>query len=127
VDYAFSRGPIALHTSWRLSGDFAGLHAPAYSSWARAAVGPSDRPKSILRKHGYSYSWGISSRLSAELRLPVLDVRAAAFLGAYDSQEHLDRTQEELTLDPDSTDRLLELDTSVGFTVPSTTVRLGAG
>ncbi|MEQ9324668.1 MAG: DUF3943 domain-containing protein, partial [Polyangiaceae bacterium] len=127
TDYHHHSGPLTLSTHWRLNGDFAGLHAPAYGEWADANVRDGDRPKSILRKHGYAYAWGVSSRFGASIALPPIDLRVDGWLGAYDSQEGLDRTQDELTLDPDSDDRLMEVQAELGFRVPGTPVRLGAG
>lgn len=127
ADYLFRSGPLELATTWRLNGDFAGIHSAAYSSWAADAVREGDRPKSILRKHNYYYGWGISSRLGASLRVAPFDLGARLLIGGYASEEGLDRTQEELTLDPAGSDRVLLTDTSLGFTVPTTSLRLGVG
>ncbi|RLB53485.1 MAG: hypothetical protein DRI90_21115, partial [Deltaproteobacteria bacterium] len=51
ADYFFRSGSTKLAVHARFNGDFAGIHSPAYSVWAADAVGPADRPKSILRKH----------------------------------------------------------------------------
>lgn len=125
TDYAHHSGPLTLSTYWRLNGDFAGLSAPAYGEWATARLDEGDRPKSILRKHGYTYGWGLSTRFGGRVVLPPIDVRVAGWLGVYDSQEGLDRAQEEITLDPDSDDRILEIEGSIGFRIPRTPVRLG--
>lgn len=126
-DFSFRAGTTRLAAFWRLNGDFAGLHSVAYPVWAKAALEPDDREKTVLRKHKYYYAWGVSSRFGGELTLGPLDLRAAATIGVYDSQEGLDRSQEGVTVDADLTDRLLEIDTEAGFTVPSTSFRLGAG
>jgi hypothetical protein len=110
-----------------MSGDFAGLHSGAYGPWAAAHVRANDRPKSILRKHNYHYTWGISSRFGAGITLPPLDLQTSLAIGRYASIEGLDRSQEELTVDPEGSERHLELDASLGFNVPSTPVRLGVG
>jgi len=127
TDYTHHSGPVTFSTYWRFNGDFAGLHAPAYGAWADANVHPGDRPKSILRKHGYAYAWGLSSRFGGRLELAPIDIKVDGWLGAYDSQEGLDRAQAELTLDPDSDDRILEVQAELGFRVPATPVRLGVG
>jgi hypothetical protein len=127
ADYHYRAGPLHLHTHWRINGDFAGIHSHAYSTWAATHVGPNDRPKSILRKHNYYYAWGLSSRLGTTVELGPVDLAAKALLATYDSQENLDRAQEELTLDPDAKDRILELDANLGFTLPTTRLRLGIG
>jgi hypothetical protein len=125
VDFSYREGPATVTTTWRLSADFAGIHSGAYGDWVDARVRSGDRPKSILRKHNYYYGWGVSSRMSATLSLPPVDVRGAVLIGRYASQEGLDRAQEELTLDPGSGDRVLDLETGVGLTIPDTGVRLG--
>ncbi|MBW2454979.1 MAG: hypothetical protein JRI68_10730, partial [Deltaproteobacteria bacterium] len=127
ADYVFRGGWAQLAVQARFNADFAGVHSAAFSRWARDAVGPSDRAKSILRKHNYYYGWGGSSRFATELRVGPLDLRGGLLVGVYDSQEGLDRTQDEITLDPDAVDRVFEWDTSMGFTVPSTSLRLAAG
>lgn len=126
VDLGYRAGPLAITISSRSSADFAGIHSAAFGDWAEATLGVGDRAKSILRKHNYHYAWGVSSRFGATLELPPLDASISALIGAYDSQEGADRTQEALTHDPDATDRVLELEAGAGFTIPSTPVRLGA-
>jgi hypothetical protein len=111
----------------RINGDFAGIHSAAYRDWAAASVGPGDRPKSVLRKHAYYYGWGLSSRLGAALTIDPFEARAAATMGSYRSQQGLDRAQREITHDPASADRMLELETGVGLTLPHTPLRLGMG
>ncbi len=127
ADYTHQAGSTRLEVSWRLSGDFGGLHAMAYPEWLERRKDPDDREKTVLRKHKYYYAWGLSSRFGADLTLGPLDVRAGANLGIYDSHDGLDRSQAELTIDPELGDRLIELDTEVGLTVPSTRFRFGAG
>jgi len=127
AEFAVRTSSAELRTSWRLNGDFAGMHSAAFSDWARAHVGPGDRAKTILRKHGYHYLWGVSSRFGAELDVSPVDLSASFTLGTYDSIEDLDRAQEELTLDPDGGERFLEVDTSLGITIPTTPVRVGVG
>lgn len=127
TDFSFRAGLTRLQAFWRFNPDFAGLHSVAYPEWQKVAVGPDDREKTVLRKHKYYYAWGLSSRFGGELSLGPLDLRAAATVAVYDSQEGLDRSQEDVTLDVDLTDRMLEIDTEIGFTVPTTSFRLGAG
>jgi hypothetical protein len=127
ADLVVRFGGGELTTSWRLSADFAGVHSAAYGRWKDAELAPGDRPKSILRKHNYYYGWGGSSRVGAALVLPPFDAFAGVTIGAYDSHEGLDRAQEEITRDPDATDRWLELDSGAGVTIPATPVRLGVG
>lgn len=127
ADFTYRAGSAVLTTGWRLSGDFAGMHSAAYSGWADVHVRPGDRAKSILRKHGYHYLWGLSSRFSAGLEVAPVDLSGGVTLGTYDSIEDLDRAQEELTLDPHGSERLFELDTSLGLTIPTTPLRVGVG
>jgi hypothetical protein len=126
-DFFFRQGSTRLSTHARISGDFAGIHSAAFPEWAAANVGPDDKTKSILTKHGYYYGWGISTRFGAELVAPPFDIKAQAMLGTYDSQEGLDRAQSDVTLDVDAKDRVLELGTSLGFTVPTTSLRGAIG
>lgn len=125
ADITSRSGEVGLALRARASADFAGIHSAAYSAWAAEAVGPGDRAKSILRKHNYYYGWGASSRLGAELRLGPLELGSRLLVAGYDSHEGLDRAQEEITLDPDSTDQVLELGASVGLRLPDTPARAG--
>lgn len=127
IDATFRAGPAEVSLTGRVSGDFAGINALAYGQWADANLRPGDRPKSILRKHGYAYGWGASARLGAELSLPPLDARATTALGSYRSHEGLDRVQEEVTHDPSGRERVFELDASVGVALPLLPLRLGVG
>jgi hypothetical protein len=127
ADFLVRSGPVAFSSYARLHGDFAGIHSAAFSAWAADTMRRADRTKSILTRRGYYYAWGVSTRVGSELRIGPFDARAELTLGTYDSLEDLDRSQEELTLDPQAFDRRLELDASVGLTVPSTPVRLGLG
>lgn len=127
VDGSVTLGPATLTSRLRLWADFAGIHAAAYPEWVRAEVGPDDRPKSILRKHGYYYGWGVSSEAGLGIRIGPLDARLELSVGGWASHDGLDRTQEELTLDPSSADQRLELEASIGWSPPETPLRLGIG
>ncbi len=127
TDFRLRAGPIALRTYWRMNPDFAGVHAAAFPAWRDAAVGDDDTEKTILRKRGYYFAWGLSSRFGGKLQLGPVDLSAAGRIGVYDSQEGLDRNQRDITLDVNATDRVLEFESQVGFTVPTTRFRLGIG
>ena len=123
----FRDGVTELRAFWRFNPDFAGLHSVAYPTWADQTLGPDDQGKTVLRKHKYYYAWGLSSRFGGQLTVGPVDVGAAVNIGVYDSHEGLDRSQEELTIDQDLGDRLLEMGLEVGFTIPTTTVRMAGG
>ncbi len=98
-------GPLRMKA--RANVDFAGLDAGAYAAWAARHNGELVVEKTILRKHGYYYGWGPSASLSAELVQPRFTVGASISFARYDSQEGLDRSQEDVTDDVDAGDRLL--------------------
>jgi len=98
-------GPLRLKA--RAHVDFAGLDAGAYADWKLRHAGDLVVEKTILRKHGYYYGWGVSASLAAELDLPRTTLGASIDFAKYDSQEGLDRTQEDVTDDVDCGDRLL--------------------
>lgn len=93
-----------LSATLRLHADFAGIESAAYPLWKRDH--PDAVEKTILRKQGYYYGWGLSGRLGVELEVPPLTLGAAVFAGRYDSQEGLDRSQEDVTADVDAHDRV---------------------
>ncbi|WP_428269469.1 DUF3943 domain-containing protein [Haliangium sp.] len=110
----------------RLHGDFAGVHASPYAQWE--ATYPDEIGKSILRKQGYYYGWGWSGRLRASLRLPYLTLGGALFHGRYASQEGLDRSQENLTIDVEASDTVRDYELWLRLQLFSTPlhVQLGA-
>ena len=93
-----------LTATLRLAADFAGLESAAYPLWKRDH--PEAVEKTILRKQGYYYGWGLSGRLGVELEVPPMTLGAAVLAGRYDSQEGLDRSQQDVTADVDAHDRV---------------------
>ncbi len=90
----------------RLNGDFAGIHGTAYPQWK--TVNPNTVEKSILRKQGYYYGWGWSTRWVTELSLPRVALGGALFYGRYYSDEGLDRAQELVFADLRSNDKVID-------------------
>lgn len=107
-DHILWAGGVRLAVSLRLHADFAGVEAAAYPLWK--ADHPDAVEKTILRREGYTYGWGLSGRLAVELVTPGMAVGGAYFGGRWDSQEGLDRSQERVTHDVDATDRLDDLE-----------------
>lgn len=127
-DFTLHDGSIAFSADWRLNPDFAGIHSAAYPVWRdEADLGEDDLEKTILRKHGYYFAWGLTSRFRGALSMGPFDLRAGASIGVFDSQEGLDRNQADINVDLDLTDRILELDTEVGFTIPESRIRVDVG
>jgi len=94
------------HVAARAHGDFAGLHALSYERWQQA--NPDVIEKTILRKQGYYFGWGLSGRLSAELWLPRVGLGGWVTYGRYYSQEGYDRSQEDVTADVEARDSVLD-------------------
>jgi hypothetical protein len=92
----------------RLSLDYGGLHAHANEMWRQA--NPDELGKTILAEQGYYYGWGVSTRLGLEVSTPRFTAGASAFYGYYDSDEGLDRQQENLTVDQIVNDSVLDLE-----------------
>lgn len=126
-DFRFNRGEFGVKTRVRLNPEFSGVHAPGYPEWRDTLLPPEEVEKTILRKHGYYYAWGYSSRVGAEISWGPLALGADLEIGSYDSQENLDRSQEEITLDVDLRDSRLELNTQLSLRIPSTPLRLDVG
>ncbi len=87
----------------RLHPDFAGINALSNSDWE--AAHPGEQGKSILRKQGYYYGYGGSAALSATLRYRSLQLGGRLWAASYSSDEGLDRIQEQLTVDQESSDQ----------------------
>ncbi|ACY18421.1 DUF3943 domain-containing protein [Haliangium ochraceum] len=97
VDAFLVGGGARLRAYARVHGDFAGLHAAPFRAWE--AANPDALTKSILRKQGYYYGWGLSGRLGLAIESDALSLGGEVFYGSYDSQEGLDRIQDELSED----------------------------
>ena len=99
-------GSARLRLQGHLQPAFAGVHSAAWPLWAADHDG--ETAKSILRKQGYYYAWGIWARLRASVELPLVQLGCELSYSAFDSQEGMDRTQDAITADVDATDRALE-------------------
>ena len=86
--------------------DFAGVNA--LSNDDRNAAHPDEHGKAILRKMGYYYGYGGSVALAADLRYRRLTLGGSLWAARYHSDEGLDRTQEDVTLDQKSHDEVLD-------------------
>ncbi len=106
IDQYVIGGDIWLRARARLNADFAGVHAAAYPAYKAAHEGEVD--KTILRKAGYYYAWGASTRLDVEVHTRHVAAGIGLRYGRYDSQEGLDRSQEEVTDDVDAHDKTLD-------------------
>ena len=106
VDWALVGSELRLDLSARLHGDFASIQSLAYRAWA--ADNPQERGKSVLRRHGYYYGYGLSGRLGFALRAPHFSLEGRVMQGRYRSIQGADRWPERLTIDEVATDRLAE-------------------
>lgn len=101
-------GRASLHLGARAHGEFAGVHSGAYPAWEDDH--PMGRAKTILRKQGYYYGWGGSARFLAELRMPWLVFGGSIRTGVWNSDEGLDRTQNQVKDDVRGRDRALDME-----------------
>ena len=86
----------------RLHVDFAGVNALSNEAWEEAH--PAEQGKAILRKQGYYYGFGGSAAISATLRFRALSLGGRLWAAHYSSDEGLDRLQEQVDLDQESSD-----------------------
>lgn len=103
IDQYLIRDGVWLRARARLNADFAGVHATAYPAY-RATLSETDVDKTILRKQGYYYAWGASTRLDLEVHSRYVAGGLAFRYGRYDSAEGYDRNQEAVTDDVDAHD-----------------------
>ena len=106
IDQYVIAGGVWLRARARFNVDFAGVHAAAYPAYK--AAHPDGIDKTILGREGYYYAWGASTRLDLEVHTRRVTAGFAFRYGRYDSQEGLDRTQEEVTDDVDAHDTTLD-------------------
>ncbi len=103
---------VQLHTMARMHPDFAGVHTEPFAEWQ--AAHPAENTKSILEKQNYTYGWGMSAELSAELTFfwprVRIDLGGRTWFGRWESREGRDRTQADLTVDIESRDQSLDLE-----------------
>lgn len=99
-------GATSIHLGVRAHGEFAGVHSAAYAAWDEA--NPMGRAKTILRKQDYYFGWGGSARFTAEVRLPWITAGGAIRTGVWNSQEGLDRTQDQVADDVEGRDRAFD-------------------
>lgn len=126
-DFRFNRGDFGLSTRLRMNPEFAGLDAPTYPAWRASELGPDDVEKTILRKHDYYFAWGYSSRVGGSVHLGPLALETDLEIGSYNSQEGMDRNQDEVTVDVDLRDTLVEVDTKLSLRIPNTPLRFDLG
>lgn len=103
IDQYVIRGGIWLRARARFNADFAAVHAAAYPAYK--AAHPDGVDKTVLRKGGYYYAWGASTRLDLELHTRHVAAGIAFRYGRYDSAEGYDRNQEAVTDDVDAHDK----------------------
>jgi hypothetical protein len=108
LDVHLFAGPALFRIGARLNGDFAGVHSQAYPAWDVRY--PGEHPKTILRREQYYYGWGGTGRWLFEVRLPYVELGAAVRYGAWRSQEGLDRSQADVTVDVRARDRALDVE-----------------
>tara|TARA_R110002096_G_scaffold16898_15_gene58250 strand:+ start:29567 stop:31012 length:1446 start_codon:yes stop_codon:yes gene_type:complete len=108
ADAHLSRGNVSLDASARVHADFAGVNALSNDEWNAAY--PNEVGKTVLRKMGYYYGYGGSVALAAELRYRSVFLGGSLWAARYSSDEGLDRTQEDLTVDQESSDQILDVE-----------------
>ncbi len=86
---------------------------------------PAQTVRSVLRRRGYYYGFGIGGRLLAELHMGWLRLEGEARFTHVESVEGLDREQEEVTVDPSLQDDMVRLRAGAVVTVPGWLVSAG--
>jgi hypothetical protein len=106
ADVWLREGVLRLHLGARAGPDFAGIGSHAYPLWREQ--NRRVRTKNVLSKQSYTIGWGASARLFGELSLGPAALSWRSFVGHYDSQEGLDRAQDEVEVDLDTKDTIAE-------------------
>jgi hypothetical protein len=99
----FPRGGVRARL--RANPDFSGAHPGSYHAWED--LYPDAIEKTVLEKHGYYYGWGATGRLEVEATLPRVSLGGTISYTWIDSQEGLDRAQEDVDLDVELGDTVL--------------------
>jgi hypothetical protein len=86
------------------SGDFAAITAFALDAFRK--VGTTEFAKEVLDERGYYFALGFTTRLQVTFNTRAVEVGAGGRYSYYDSIEGLDRHEEEITQDVDTTDEI---------------------
>jgi hypothetical protein len=97
IDLALDLGP-----------GMSGIHSFRFQDWA--AAHPDDVGKSILQKQGYSYGLGGWGQFAVGIESEFVRLTTRLHAGHYDSKQGLDRSQETVTNDAPTRERLLDME-----------------
>jgi hypothetical protein len=104
MDVVYYWNRLRLRLSLDVYGDFAAIRAFALDAFEQ--VGSLESAKSVLRDQGYYFALGLTSRVQAMLTYGRLEVGTGGRYSYYDSIEILDRHEEEITNDVETTDTI---------------------
>lgn len=119
----FFRGPLVLRGRLSLYPTFTAIDSVAAPAWFEENPGVVVR--SVLRRRGYYYGFGLSSRLEVDATWGWLRLGGTARFAHVESVEGLDREQDRIELDEALQDDLIELRAYGVLTVPGWLVSLG--
>lgn len=98
--------------SLRLEPSFGAMGVPVYYAWQ--PLHPGEQTKHVLSRHGYFYGWGGSLRVRGRLALGPLRVGADLRYSSMESQDGMDRFQEQVTSDDHVTGNVLRASAWLG-------------
>ncbi len=116
LDVHVLSGGVRVGLTGRVHAAFAGVNAPLFARWQEA--NEEQTAKSILRKQGYYYGWGLWARLEGELAAGPISLSGAVSFAAIDSHEGLDRRQDHVTADVGAVDRAVDYEARVRVAPP---------
>jgi len=97
--------------------DFAGSQSLAYPLWVERYGAEGTRTS--LRRAGYDHAIGWSARVRGLLSYRGLEIATGAFVGVYGSLDRWDRFQSTVTQNVHTTERIVELEASLAWRLPS--------
>ena len=86
------------------SGDFAAIHAFALDAFREVAT--TEFAKAVLDERGYYFALGFTTRMRVTFNTRAVEVGVGGRYSYYDSIEGVDRREEEITQDVDTTDEI---------------------
>lgn len=117
LDLVYDAGALRLRLTLDGYGDFAAIRAFALDAFTQ--VGSLQFAKAVLRSRQYYYAIGLTTRAQATLTAGGLEVGVSGRYSAYDSIEGVDRRQEEITNDVQTTDTVGAVHLWMGYALGS--------
>lgn len=122
VDLAYYRAALRLRLTMDVYGDFAAVRAFAIDAFKE--VGSVESAKLVLRENDYYFALGVTARARAALSYDHLQLGVSGRYSYYDSIEGLDRKEEEIINDVETTDEIASVRTWLSYDLAADLIKI---